>query len=131
MKTKSKERYRSNQKEAEAAYKFWLTRPHDFQTHICEQFKIQVCDLTLYMKDNKLKRPDGRVLGKGSDRQLAIAEACKEAHAKGKDMVWAMAYARARATSIQKGDLRYYCLKNDLPDLAEPPPFRMAVTKHG
>lgn len=131
MLNKDKVRYRSNQKEAAEAYKFWLTRPHAFQTDVCQQFKIQVCDLTVYMKDNKLARPDGRVIGKGSDRQTAIAEACREAHAKGKDMAWAMEYARSKTKSIQKGDLRYYCLKNDLPDLPEPPPARLTASKHG
>ena len=117
---------RSNQAEAATAYAHWLTSPYMSKTDVCIKFKIQLGDLTGWMKDNSKVRPDGRKIGKGSPRQDSIKQAYEEAVAKGKDIGWAVAYARTLTTSISKGELRYYGMKNDRPELPEAAGYRQA-----
>ena len=118
---------RSNQTVAAAAYEHWLTNPYMSKTDVCIKFEIQLGDLTGWMKDNAKVRPDGRKIGKGSPRQDAIKEAYEKAIVEGKDLTWAVTYARKLTTSISKGELRYYAMKNDRPEIPDAPGYRQAA----
>ena len=104
----------------QAAYEHWKKNPHMLKDELVVQFKTSHRSLQEYMKANGLGRPDGRVIGKGSPRQLMIKEAYEAAHAKGESVGWAERYAKERGINAEKGDFRYYAMKNDLPYLAEP-----------
>lgn len=119
---------RSNQVEAATAYAHWLTSPYMSKTDVCIKFKIQLGDLTGWMKDNSKVRPDGRKIGKGSPRQDAIRESYEKAVAEGKDLTWAVTYARTLTTSISKGELRYYAMKNDRPEIPDAPGYRQTAS---
>ena len=118
---------RSNQTVAADAYEHWLTNPHMSKTDVCIKFEIQLGDLTGWMKDNAKVRPDGRKIGKGSPRQDAIRKSYEKAIAEGKDLTWAVTYARTLTTSISKGELRYYAMKNDRPEIPDAPGYRQAA----
>jgi hypothetical protein len=103
------------------AYTFWEKNPHMLVDDLCKQFKTNRKDLGSWLLNNSKGRPDGRIIGKGSPRQVAIKEAYEAAAKKGQSVGWAVTFAKKTATSISPGDFRYYAMKNNLPDLKEAP----------
>lgn len=103
-----------------SAYDFWRQNPHTLVDELVVKFKTNRRDFSDYLTSNALPRPDGRIIGKGSPRQQAI-KASYEAAAKANETPgWAERYAKAEfGMRIQKGDIRYYAMKNNLPDLRE------------
>jgi hypothetical protein len=104
------------------AYAFWEKNPHILVDDLCKKFKTNRKDLGAWLLNNGKPRPDGRIIGKGSPRQLAIKEAYEVAAKKGETVGWAERYAEAKGFHVGKGDIRYYAMKNNLPDLKEAPP---------
>jgi hypothetical protein len=103
----------------QAAYAFWEKNTHILVDDLCRQFKTNRKDLSAWLLNNSKARPDGRIIGKGSPRQLAIKEAYEAARAKNETVGWAERYAEAKGFTVGKGDIRYYAMKADLPDLLE------------
>lgn len=106
------------------AYAFWEKNHHMLVDDLCKQFKTNRKDLSAWLLNNGKGRPDGRIIGKGSPRQVAIKEAYEAAAKKGQTVGWAVLFARKSAKSISPGDFRYYAMKNNLPDLKEAPPLK-------
>jgi hypothetical protein len=104
------------------AYAFWESNPGILVDDLCKQFKTNRKDLSAWLLNNGKGRPDGRIIGKGSPRQMMIKEAYEAARAKGETVGWAERYAEAKGFHVGKGDIRYYSMKNDLPDLKEGKP---------
>jgi hypothetical protein len=102
-----------------SAYTFWEQNPYMLVDDLCRKFKTTRKDLSDWLLNNGKPRPDGRVIGKGSTRQVAIKEAYEAAAKKGQTVGWAVQLARKSAKSISPGDFRYYSMKNNLPDLKE------------
>jgi hypothetical protein len=107
------------QDKMKAVYEHWKANPHLLLVELTACKGGNRKDLNVYMKENNLPRPDGRVLGGGSPRQVAIKDAYEEAAKKGQTVGWAVLLARKTAKSISPGDFRYYSMKNGLPDLPE------------
>jgi len=103
----------------QAAYAFWEKNTHILVDDLCKQFKTNRKDLSAWLLNNSKARPDGRIIGKGSPRQLAIKDAYEAARAKNETSLWAARYAAAQGFTVGKGDIRYYSMKADLPDLQE------------
>lgn len=103
------------------AYAFWEKNPHMLVEDLCRKFRTNRKDLGAWLLNNGKSRPDGRVIGKGSPRQLMIKEAYEAARKKNETVGWAERYAEAKGFKVGKGDFRYYSMKNDLPDLLEKP----------
>jgi hypothetical protein len=102
------------------AYEHWEKNPYLLKVDLELKFDLNTRDLALWMKQNGKARPDGRKIGKGSDRQQVFKQAYEAAVAGKHDIRWAVAFARKLTTSVGPGDLRYYGMKNGLPDLPEP-----------
>jgi hypothetical protein len=113
----------SNQTKEEklkSAYEYWQKNPHILVDDLVRNFKTNRRDLSDYLKSNKLGRPDGRVIGKGSPRQQAIKASYEAAIKANETPGWAERYARDNFDQkTDKGDFRYYAMKNDLPYLRE------------
>jgi hypothetical protein len=113
----------SNQTKEErlkSAYEHWQKNPHILVDDLVRNFKTNRRDLSDYLKTNKLGRPDGRVIGKGSPRQQAIKASYEAAINANETPGWAERYARDNFDQkADKGDFRYYAMKNDLPYLRE------------
>jgi hypothetical protein len=104
-----------------AAYEYWKKNPHVLMDDLMAKFKTSRRTFQDYIHVNNLPRADGRVLGKGSPRQQMIKEAYDLAYSKGETVGWAERYAEAKGFHVGKGDIRYYSMKNGLPDLKEAP----------
>jgi len=104
-----------------SVYEHWKANPHLIIDELTALKGGNRRDLNDYMRELNLPRPDGRVLGKSSLRQVAIREAYEEAAKKKQTVGWAVLLARKQASSISPGDFRYYAMKNSLPDLPEKP----------
>ena len=104
-----------------ALYEHWKANPHLIIPELTAVKGGNRRDLNDYMREMNLPRPDGRVLGKASSRQVAIREAYEEASKKKQTVGWAVLLARKSAKSVSPGDFRYYSMKNSLPDLPEKP----------
>jgi hypothetical protein len=103
-----------------SAYDFWKQNPHTLVEDLVRQFKTNRRDFGDYLKANGLARPDGRVIGKGSPRQQAIKASYEVASEANETAGWAERYARDTFNQkADKGDFRYYAMKNGLPDLRE------------
>ena len=113
-----------------AAYEHWKQNPHILKDELVAKFKASNRTLQDYMKANNLGRPDGRVIGKGSPRQMMIKEAYEAARAKDETVGWAERYAEAKGFKVGKGDFRYYSMKNDLPDLKEVVAGKLQASPH-
>jgi hypothetical protein len=110
----------TKEQKLKSAYDFWKENPHTQVGDLVIKFKTNKKDLGTYLKDNSLPRPDGRIIGKESPRQQAIKASYEAAHKAGETPGWAERYARDKfGMRIQKGDIRYYAMKNSLPDLRE------------
>lgn len=109
-----------------SAYTFWEQNPYMLVDDLCRKFKTTRKDLSDWLLNNGKTRPDGRVIGKGSPRQVAIKDAYEAASKKGHTVGWAVQLARKSAKSISPGDFRYYSMKNNLPDLKEAPALKQA-----
>lgn len=110
-----------------AAYTFWEANPHVLVDELCKKHKTNRRDLGSWLLNNGKSRPDGRIIGKGSPRQVAIKEAYDAAAKKGQSVGWAVQFARKTAKSISPGDFRYYSMKNNLPDLKEASSLRQEL----
>lgn len=104
-----------------AVYAHWKANPHLILDELTACKGGNRRDLNEYMREMNLPRPDGRVLGQPSSRQVAIREAYEEAAKKKQTVGWAVLLARKSAKSVSPGDFRYYSMKNNLPDLPEKP----------
>ena len=108
-----------------SAYDFWKKNPHTLVDDLVKQFKTNRRDLSDYLKANNLGRPDGRIIGKGSPRQQAIKASYEAAIKANETPGWAERYALEQfGQKADKGDFRYYAMKNDLPYLREADKFR-------
>lgn len=105
--------------DAEKAFAYWEKNTYLSKTEVCDKFVIQLDDLGYWMKINKKARPDGRVIGKESPRQILLREKVTQALAEGKTLEWVWENIRKEGHSLGKGDIRYYTMKNNLPDLVE------------
>ena len=102
------------------AYDFWKQNPYMLVDELVIKFKTNRRDWSDYVTANSLPRPDGRVIGKGSPRQQAIKEAFLAATRANETPGWAQRYAKDKlGQKTDKGDYRYYAMKNNLPDLRE------------
>lgn len=102
------------------AYNFWTENQHILVDDLVRKFKTNRRSLSEYMKAQGLARPDGRVIGKGSPRQQAIKASYEAAIKANETPGWAERYARDNFNQkADKGDFRYYAMKNDLPYLRE------------
>lgn len=105
------------------AYDFWSKNPHSKVDDLVLQFKTNRRSLLEWMKSNNLARPDGKVIGKASPRQQAIKESYEAAIKANETPGWAERYAKKHFDqNTDKGDYRYYAMKNDLPPLREHTP---------
>jgi hypothetical protein len=103
-----------------SAYEFWQKNPHMLVDDLVRQCKTNRRDLSDYLKAHSLPRPDGRVIGKGSPRQQAIKASYEAAMKANETPGWAERYAKEQfGQKTDKGDYRYYAMKNGLPDLRE------------
>lgn len=103
-----------------AAYEDWKKNPHYLLFDLVSKYKTNRRDFSEFLKRHKLPRPDGRVIGKGSPRQQAIKAAYEAAHKVNETPGWAERYALEKfGQKADKGDFRYYAMKNDLPALRE------------
>jgi hypothetical protein len=103
-----------------SAYDFWVQNPHTSVDELVIQFKTNRRDWSDYLTANALPRPDGRIIGKGSPRQQAIKDAYEAAVKANETPGWAQRYAKEKfGQKSDKGDYRYYAMKNGLPDLRE------------
>ena len=128
---KKKERVRKI-KESARAYEYWLANPTFSKTEVCNSFKVQLDDLAYWMKVNGKPRPDGKVVGKGSPRQVALRHAYESAIEQKQDLEWALALAKKSFSSISRGDICYYWIKNELTPLPEGTRLnRLSATKYG
>jgi len=106
-----------------SAYEFWKQNPHTIVDELVVKFKTNRRDWSDYVTANALPRPDGRIIGKGSPRQRAIKASYEAALKASQTPGWAERYAKSEfGMRIQKGDIRYYAMKNNLPDLREVEP---------
>jgi len=110
----------TKQERLKSAYEYWGKNPHILVEDLVRQFKTNRRDLQDFLKANSLGRPDGRVIGKGSPRQQAIKASYEAAVKADETPGWAERYARDNFNQkADKGDFRYYAMKNDLPYLRE------------
>lgn len=101
------------------AYAYWKNNPNMILDDLFRASGGNRRDLNIYMKLKGLGRPDGRVIGKESPRQVMLKKAYEAAKVKDETTGWAERYAEAKGFKIGKGDFRYYAMKNDLPYLRE------------
>jgi len=102
------------------AYEHWVKNPHLLKGDLELQFGICKQQLNFWMMKNKKKRPDGKVVGNGSPRQTALKDTYTKALKEGHTLSWALKYVNTlSASQITKGDLRYYGLKHNLPELPD------------
>ncbi len=106
----------------EKTYEFWKQNPHLLMDELCRSQGTNKRDLNLYLKATGKPRADGRVIGKDSPRQQALRAAYEAARRLDETPGWAERYALEKfGQKTNKGDYRYYAMKNDLPPLREPP----------
>lgn len=117
--------------DAEKAFAFWEANSFHSKTEICQKFTIQLDDLGYWMKQNGKKRPDGRILGKESPRQIALKELITVALQEGKSLEWVYVEMKKANHGIGKGDIRYFTMKNNLPSLREDKPIVTSGGKYG
>lgn len=102
------------------AYEFWKQNPHLLMDELCRSQGTNKRDLNLYLKATGKPRADGRVIGKDSPRQQALRAAYEAARRLDETPGWAERYALEKfGQKTNKGDYRYYAMKNDLPPLRE------------
>lgn len=110
----------TREQKLKSAYDFWKENPFTLVDELVIKFKTNKKDLGTYLKDNNLSRPDGRIIGKDSPRQQAIKASYEAALKAGETPGWAERYARDKfGAKTNKGDYRYYGMKNELPPLRE------------
>jgi len=110
----------TKEQKLKSAYEYWQKNPHILVDDLVRTFKTNRRDLSDFLKANSLGRPDGRVIGKGSPRQQAIKASYEAAVKANETPGWAERYARDNFDQkADKGDFRYYAMKNDLPPLRE------------
>lgn len=110
----------TKEEKLKSAYDFWTKNPFTQVGELVVKFKTNKKDLATYLKDNKLGRPDGRIIGKDSPRQQAIKASYEAALKANETPGWAERYARDKfGAKTNKGDYRYYGMKNELPPLRE------------
>ena len=117
--------------DAEKAFAYWEQNTYLSKTEVCDKFVIQLDDLGYWMKTNGKKRPDGRVLGKESPRQVLLRDTITQAHKEGKTLEWVYDTIKGAGHSIGKGDIRYFTMKHNLPDLIEVKPLVTNGGKYG
>jgi hypothetical protein len=112
---------------AKKAYAFWLLNINLNRIEVADRHGLTENELRYWMDTNDKKSPSIHLRGKNSDRQACIKSAYHEAVKQGKDLVWAEKYARdGGATSVKRADIRYFAMKNNLPDLPEPNGYRLS-----
>lgn len=117
----------TKEQKLKSAYEYWQKNPHILVEDLVRNFKTNRRDLSDFLKANGLGRPDGRVIGKGSPRQQAIKASYEAAVKANETPGWAERYARDNFNQkADKGDFRYYAMKNDLPPLREVDALRQA-----
>lgn len=117
----------TKEQKLKSAYEYWQKNPHILVDDLVRNFKTNRRDLSDFLKANNLGRPDGRVIGKGSPRQQAIKASYEAAIKANETPGWAERYARDNFNQkADKGDFRYYAMKNDLPPLREVEAIRQA-----
>lgn len=112
------------------AYEHWLANPYLVMSDLGDKFGVSPESIRHFVKTRGLKRPDGKGFRPAtSERKDAIVNAYNLARKEGKDINWAVTKANeGRANrSVNKGDLVYYAVKNDLPELPHPPAYRIQV----
>lgn len=104
----------------EKAYEFWKKNPHLHLEELCRSQGMDKRDMNVYLKATGKPRADGRVIGKDSPRQKALRAAYEAAIKLNETPGWAERYALEKfGQKTNKGDYRYYTMKNDLPPLRE------------
>ena len=107
------------------AYEYWVANPYYRIVDLSDRFAVGDDAIRYYIKANGLKRPDEgekRSPAGQSDRQTRIRQTYEEAIKHGHDANWAVNKANEGTgkRSINKGDLVYYAVKNDLPEIPDP-----------
>ena len=103
-------------------YAFWKQNPYLLMDELCRSQGTNKRDLNIYLKATGLPRADGKVIGKDSPRQKALRAAYEAAVKADETPGWAERYALEKfGQKTNKGDYRYYAMKNDLPPLREAP----------
>lgn len=109
----------------QAAYDDWKARPYEMIVNLCAKHKLSPESLRDFMRWRKLPRPDGKDYTKKSDRQIWIEKgyrtAVKKKWTAGAAATWV---EKESGFNINRGDIQYWAMKNDLPYLPETP-------KHG
>jgi hypothetical protein len=101
-------------------YEFWKQNPHLHLEELCRSQGLDKRDMNVYLKATGLPRADGRVIGKDSPRQKALRATYEVAIKLNETPGWAERYAFEKfGQKTNKGDYRYYTMKNDLPPLRE------------
>ena len=108
-------------KRTEDAYRLWLKNPALSFTAVCIKNRMHDSTLRKFINKYKLPRMDKKKIEGGkSDRQKWIAE-CYQ-HAVKNNLSGAQAATwgcNESGFTIDRGDIQYYAMKNDLPYLPE------------
>lgn len=121
----------SRVEDAAKAFAFWEQNSFLSKQELCEKFSLQPSDITFYMRENSKGRPDGRVVGKDSPRQVLLKEVIDKAIKGDLSLEWAYTQIKNAGHSLGKGDIRYYTMKHDLPSLREEKPIMTKGGKYG
>jgi uncharacterized protein YjcR len=116
------------------AYEHWVKNPYLRLVDLGDKFSVAPDAIRHWVKSNGYDRPDGKGFRPvTSDRKQRIIDAYHAAAKEGKDILWAVAKANEglNSRSVSKGDLGYYAVKNDLPELPSPPSKYLTSTKYG
>lgn len=109
----------------QAAYDDWKARPYEVIVNICSKHKLSPESIRDFMRHRGLPRPDGKDYTKKSERQLWIEKGYKTAVKKkwtaGAAATWV---EKESGYNINRGDIQYWAMKNDMPYLPE-------IPKHG
>ena len=127
MTTKTTPKQTLKNSKSKEAYAYWTLNFNLNRIEVADKHGITENELRYWMDTNGKKSPTTQLRGKNSDRQACIKCAYHEAVKQGKNLVWAEKYARdGGATSVKRADIRYYAMKNNLPDLPEVPGYRLS-----
>jgi len=116
------------------AYEHWVKNPYLRLVDLGDKFGVAPDAIRHWVKSNGKTRPDGKGFNPPtSDRKQRIIDAYNAAVKQGKDIVWATAKANEglNSRSVNRGDLTYYAVKNNLPELVTPPSKYLTATKYG
>lgn len=110
------------------AYDFWKKNNGIPLNDIASKFKCSPDRIKYFMRRMKLERPDGKVFGGKTPRQEAIKAAYEKAVRENLNAGQAAKWVETETShDVNRADIQYYAMKNNLPYLPEADNMRSRV----